>query len=66
MSANDIIVISRKTYEVWHSEIDSPLHKGTPIGVGRNLDEAVDIAMTYIDSLDYHPEHGIYFIGKKI
>jgi predicted RNase H-like HicB family nuclease len=63
MSSNNYIFINRKTLEVYYGFWDC----GQPdlIGVGKTLEEAVDIAENFIEEeLAGILEDGIRFIGK--
>lgn len=67
MSANNQILIDRKTFKIYHVDVDIYAergYKGKPIGRGKTFEESCDIANELLD--EYEPvEYGIAFIGKK-
>ena len=47
MSSNDILIISKSTFKVYHCDFDylaDTGDKGRPIGQGKSLEEAIKIA----------------------
>jgi len=62
MSANNVIYIKRKTFEVFYQSCADNGDYGEKIGKGKNLEEAVKIAQKRIDEIDGWVEYGIRFI----
>lgn len=60
MSANNVLVINKRTFEV--REEDAETGHGRPIGKGKNLEEAVEIADLHMKS--EYIEYGIQFVGE--
>lgn len=60
MSANNMITINKKTYVV--KEVDAETGYGRPIGKGKNLLEAIDIAETEMEK--EYIEYGIHFVKE--
>lgn len=58
MSANNMIIINRKTYVV--EEVDVETGYGREVGQGKNIEEAIDIAQKELDEGDV--EYGIHFV----
>ena len=65
MSANNVIYIRRKSYEVFYQGCADNESLGEFIGKGKSLAQAVDIAQEKIDELEDNDElleYGIHFI----
>jgi len=63
MSANNIIYIKRKTFEVYYQGCADNSGLGNKVGRGKNLEEAVDIAQKEINDCEGVVEYGINFIN---
>ena len=60
MSSNDLILISRKDFKVYHADAEGGYnHK---IAQGKNLDDAIDKAQEWQQARGYCVEYGIDFI----
>lgn len=58
MSANNMITINKKTYVV--KEVDAETGYGRPIGKGKSLEEAIQIAEEAMR--EEYIEYGIHFV----
>lgn len=62
MSADNVLTINRKTFEVrdcWSEDIS----KGSLVGKGKSLEEAITIAQDYVR--ENIVEYGIIFVGES-
>ena len=62
MSANSIVYINKKTFEVFFQSNADEESRGEFIGKGNSLVEAVEIA----DGYDVYPEYGINFYKEEV
>jgi len=61
MSANNMITIDKKTYEVMN--VSAETGYGHSVGVGKSLEDAIEIAEK--EMKENIVEYGIHFVGKK-
>jgi hypothetical protein len=64
MSSNDELTINKKTYEVYHRDIEEE-GKGTLIGKGKSLRDAIEIAEKFDEDSLFGVEYNIRFVGDK-
>lgn len=60
MSANNMITINKKTYVV--KEVDAETGYRRPIGKGKSLEEAIEIAEKAME--EEYVEYGIHFVKE--
>jgi LDH2 family malate/lactate/ureidoglycolate dehydrogenase len=60
MSANNMITINKKTYEV--QNVDAETGYGNIVGKGKSLEEAIEIAEKEME--ENIVEYGIHFVDK--
>lgn len=61
MSADNCLLINKKTFEVKMTQGEESYEEGYLIGTGKSLEEAVDIAQKYEE--EEIVEYGIHFIN---
>lgn len=62
MSANNVVYIKKKTFEVYYQNCADNPGFGDKVGKGKSLEEAVEIAQKEIKKCDGNFEYGIWFI----
>ena len=60
MSAKNYLIINRNTFEVSDHDLDTDMF--LPIGKGKNINEAIDIATKYME--EHVVEYGCAFTRK--
>jgi hypothetical protein len=60
MSANNMITINKKNFEVMN--VDAETGWGGEVGKGKNLEDAIEIAEKEMDQSEV--EYGIHFVTK--
>lgn len=67
MSANNYILISKKSFKIWHR--DAETEDGEQIGQGKSLENAVEIAENWCQQEEnaspfFQLEYGFWFCDK--